>query len=63
MILAKDWCRLSETKAVSVMWNLTDTPIDLLPENKPVGKALTKLGFTFRAYDFLANEKAIWKRV
>jgi hypothetical protein len=23
MMLAKDWCRLSETKVVSVMWNLT----------------------------------------
>jgi hypothetical protein len=33
----------------------------LLPENKPLGKALTKSGFKFTTTDFTANEKAIWE--
>lgn len=42
--------------------NSSDTIIDLLPKNKPVGKALTKSGFIFRTYDFSANERKIWEQ-
>lgn len=39
----------------------TDTDIDLLPENKPLGKALTESGFSFTTVNFTSNEKRIWE--
>lgn len=40
----------------------SDKEVDLLPENKPLGKALTKSGFKFTTKDFTANEKNIWEQ-
>lgn len=39
----------------------SDTDSDLLPENKPLGKALLKNGFKLEAIDFTSNEKRIWE--
>lgn len=36
--------------------------MDLLPENKPLGKALTKSDFSFTTIDFTSNEKNIWEQ-
>lgn len=39
----------------------SDTNVDLLAENKPLGKALTANGFKFNSIDFTLNEKRIWE--
>lgn len=42
--------------------NTLDSDIDLLPENKPLGKTLIKSGFRFSTTDFTNNEKVIWEK-
>lgn len=40
----------------------SDNSFDLLPQNKPVGIALTQSGFAYETYDFTVNEKKIWEK-
>lgn len=40
----------------------SDNDFNLLPQNKPVGLALTKSGFIYETYDYTLNEKEIWQK-
>jgi hypothetical protein len=51
MILAKDWCRLSETKAVSVMWNLT------VLVNSNISRWFSRSNALPSVIDFLIDDK------
>jgi ubiquinone/menaquinone biosynthesis C-methylase UbiE len=42
--------------------NTSDNNFNLLPQNKPVGLALTKSGFEYLTYDYTQNEKQIWEK-
>jgi ubiquinone/menaquinone biosynthesis C-methylase UbiE len=40
----------------------SDSSFNLLPQNKPVGQALTLSGFEYETYDYTTNEKQIWEK-
>lgn len=42
--------------------NSSDNNLKLLPQNKPVGVALTKSGFEYATYNYTTNEKQIWEK-